>query len=386
MIKKAVVSGVYNTQVGVLEGSTCMSIHAESGIGAVEDAGLKLSDIDGVLTAYATTLPHIMLGSVFCEDVGIRPAHLSSISMGGATGTMLIQEAAALVEAGYCQHVLCVTGDNRVTGHGSNVVSVISSMVGHPEFENPFGITVPASYAMVAQRYMHDYGLTNEHFAAAAVTCRKHAALHPDAHMQKPIEIDDVLNSKMIAEPLHMLDCCLISDGGGAVVVSAADTAPDLRKKPITILGSGQGHTHEHIMMAPETLDHFGCKFSAEAAFKKAGVAPQDIDVAEIYDCFTSTLLIQLESMGFYERGASGEAALTGELEIGGALPTNTHGGLLSFGSSGAAGGLWHVVEAVRQLRGEADQRQVQDAELAFAHNQGGIFSAHCSLVLGDAS
>jgi len=383
MAKKAIISGIYNTRVGVLEGSTCMSIHTESGIGAVTDAGLSLGDIDGVLTAYATTLPHIMLGSVFCEDIGIRPKHLSSISMGGATGTMLIQEAAALVEAGYCNHVLCVAGDNRITGHGADAVSVISSMVGHPEFENPHGITVPASYALVAQRYMHEYGLTNEHFAAAAVTCRKHALLHPDAHMKKPITIEAVLNSKMIAEPLHILDCCLISDGGGAVIVSAAETADDLRKKPVTILGSGQGHTHEHIMMAPKSLDNFGCKFSAEAAFQKAGVTPSDIDVAEIYDCFTSTLLIQLESMGFFERGESGVAALNGDLEIGGSLPTNTHGGLLSFGSSGAAGGMWHAIEAVRQLRGEAQYRQVKDVELAFAHNQGGIFSAHCSLVLG---
>lgn len=385
MTKKAVITGVGDTKVGVLEGSTCMSIHVEAAQAAMADAGLALDDIDGVLTAYATTQPHLMLGSVFCEDMGIMPKHVSSISMGGATGTMLLMEAAALVEAGYCRHVLCVTGDNRITGHGPNAMQVISSTIGNPEFEAPYGVTVPACYALVAQRYMHEYGLTSEQFAAVAVTCRKHAALHPKAHKSKPITIDDVLNSKMIARPLHMLDCCLISDGGAAVIVSAPDAAADLKKKPVAILGSGQGHTHEHIMLAPKSLDHFGCKLSAETAMGQAGVTPADFDLAEIYDCFTSTFLIQLESMGFYERGASGEAALRGDLEIGGKLPCNTHGGLMSFGSSGAAGGMWHAVEGVRQLRGEADKRQVDGAELAFVHNQGGIFSAHCSLVLGRA-
>lgn len=383
MTGKAFISGVGDTQVGVLEGSTCMALHVEAAEAALDDAGLRIDDIDGVIAAYATTQPHLMLGSVFCEDMGIQPAHVSSISMGGATGTMMIMEAAALVEAGYCRHVLCVTGDNRITGHGANAMQVISNTIGNPEFEAPYGVTVPACYALVAQRYMKDYGLTSEQFAAVAVTFRKHAALHPKAHKKEPITIDDVLNSKVIASPLHMLDCCLVSDGGAAVIVSSPDAVADLRKKPVSILGSGQGHTHEHIMLAPRALDHFGCKLSAETALRRAGVSHKDIDVAEIYDCFTSTFLIELESMGFYERGASGEAALKGDLEIGGRFPCNTHGGLMSFGSSGAAGGMWHAVEGVRQLRGEADRRQVKDAELAFIHNQGGIFSAHCSLVLG---
>ncbi|MNL13601.1 thiolase [compost metagenome] len=186
----------------------------------------------------------------------------------------------------------------------------------------------------------------------------------------------------MIADPLHMLDCCLISDGGAALVVSSRAAARDARGKGIEILGAGQGHTHEHIVAAPSLVD-FGCKASSATAFARAGVRAADINVAQIYDSFTITLAVELESIGFFERGQAGAAAAAGELGLGGKLPCNTHGGLLSYGHSGAAGGMFHAVEAVQQLRGSAGDRQVQDARLAFVHGDGGILSAHCSLVLG---
>ena len=179
-----------------------------------------------------------------------------------------------------------------------------------------------------------------------------------------------------------MLDCCLISDGGAALVVSSRAAAADAKGKPVEILGAGQGHTHEHIVAAP-SLTNFGCKASSRAAFERAGVTASDIDVAEIYDSFTITLAVELESIGFFARGEAGLAAARGDLGLGGKLPCNTHGGLLSYGHSGAAGGMFHAVEAVHQLRGQADARQVADARLAFVHGDGGILSAHCSLVLG---
>jgi acetyl-CoA acetyltransferase len=185
----------------------------------------------------------------------------------------------------------------------------------------------------------------------------------------------------MIAAPLKLLDCCLVSDGAAAVVVSGARHSRDGQAR-VAILGGGQGHTHEHISAAP-SLIHFGCEASARQAFARAGVMPSDIDVAEIYDSFTITLAVELESMGFFGRGEAGRAAASGELGPGGRLPCNTHGGLLSYGHSGAAGGMFHVVEAVHQLRGAAGPRQVDGAELAFVHGDGGILSAHCSLVLG---
>ncbi len=382
-MKQAAITGIASTRVGELEGSTCMSLHAEAGLAAIADAGLRPEEVDGLLCAYSFTEPHLMLASVFAEYVGLKPNYASAVSMGGVTACMLVMQAAAIVEQGYCRHVLVVTGDNRLSGMRGNAVAALAA-VGSAQFEQPYGMTVPGAYGLVAKRYMHEFGLTPEHLAAVAVSHREHASRHPLAHMRKPITLEDVARSRPIATPLRLLDCCLISDGGAAVLVSAPDAARDGARPDVRVLGAGQGHTHEHIMAAP-SLTEFGCKASAATAFGRAGVEPADIDVAEIYDSFTITLIAELESMGFFERGEAGPAAMRGELSLGGRLPCNTHGGLLSYGHSGAAGGMFHVVEAVAQLRGEADARQVEDAELAFVHGDGGILSAHCSLVLGRA-
>jgi len=380
--RKAIISGVAETAIGELPGSTCLGLHAEAAAAALADAGLGYGDIDGVLCAYSFVAPYPMLSSVFCEHVGIRPAVTFAIQVGGASAATMIMQAAALVEAGYCRHVLCVTGDNRVSGLSRDGAVAALAAFGHPEFEQPYGISIPAAYALVARRYMHETGATLEHLAAIAVEHRRHAARHPKAQMRKPITLDEVMASRVIASPLRLFDCCLISDGGAAVIVSAAETAADLRKPGIRLLGAGQGHTHEHLVAAPSLTD-FGCKQAAARAFSQAGLKPTDVDVAEIYDSFTITLLVELESIGFFAKGEAGPAAASGALGLGGSLPCNTHGGLLSFGHSGAAGGMFHAVEAVRQLRGEAEARQVAGAEIAFVHGDGGILSAHCSLVMG---
>jgi len=380
---KAIISGVHDTQVGALPDSTCMSLHVEAALGALADAGLKVSDIDGLLTAYSFASPQLMLGGVLGEYIGLRPKVNASIAMGGMTGGLLVRHAESLVRSGRCRHVLCVTGDNRLTGLGDRVQAALAD-VGHPQYEQPYGMSVPAAFAMAAQVYFHEGWLNGEHLAAVAVNQRTNAALHPQSHMKKPITMDDVRKSKLIASPLRMLDCCLVSDGGAAVVVSAAETGRDRPKRAVELLGIGEGHTHEHIFAAPSLVD-FGCKESAADALAQAGLKHRDVDCAHIYDCFTSTLLITLESMGFYGRGEAGPAALAGEFAIGGRFPVNTNGGLLSYGSSGAAGGMFHVVEAVRQLRGECGPRQVKDAEVALAHTLGGIFSGHCSIIMGRA-
>lgn len=380
---KAIISGVHDTRVGALPDSTCMSLHVEAALGALADAGLKVSDIDWLLTAYSFASPQLMLGGVLGEYIGLRPKVNASIAMGGMTGGLLVRHAESLVRSGRCRHVLCVTGDNRLTGLGDRVQAALAD-VGHPQYEQPYGMSVPAAFAMAAQVYFHEGWLNGEHLAAVAVNQRTNAALHPQSHMKKPITMDDVRKSKVIASPLRMLDCCLVSDGGAAVVVSAAETGRDRPKRAVELLGIGEGHTHEHIFAAPSLVD-FGCKESAADALAQAGLKHKDVDCAHIYDCFTSTLLITLESMGFYGRGEAGPAALAGEFAIGGRFPVNTNGGLLSYGSSGAAGGMFHVVEAVRQLRGECGPRQVKDAEVALAHTLGGIFSGHCSIIMGRA-
>jgi len=383
MSTQAIITGVFDTAVGELPGSSCMSLHAEAALGAVADAGLKLADIDGVLCAYSFTEPHLMLSSVFCEYMGIEPRVSQSIVCGGVTASIMLMQAMALVQSGQCRHVLVVCGDNRMTGMSRDAAVAALAEVGHPQFERPYGISVPAAYGLVAQHYLHATGATREHLAAIAVQTRKHAMRNPRAQRREPITIADVLASRPIAEPLTVMDCCLISDGGGAVVVSATGPARDTRQPPIAILGAGQGHTHEHIFAAPSLID-FGCKTSARHAFAQAGIGPSDIDVAEIYDSFTITLLIELESMGFFERGEAGPAILAGALDLDGALPCNTHGGLLSYAHSGSAGGLFHAIEAVRQLRGEAAERQVPNQpRLALVHGDGGILSAHCSLIFG---
>jgi acetyl-CoA acetyltransferase len=381
MAGKVLITGAADTPVGRLPEHNCMSMQAEAARAAIADAGLAAADIDGVLAAFSFTQPHLMLASVFCEYMGLKPGFTTAVQSGGATACTAIMIATALVEAGTCRHVLVVTGDNRLTGLPPGGAAAMLAQVGHPEFEQPHGISVPAAYALVAQRYMHEYGVSAEHLAAIAVTQRAYAAQHPHAHMRDPITLDDVMKSRTIAAPLKLLDCCLVSDGAAAVVVSAADRSPVGRTR-VAILGSGQGHTHEHISAAPSLL-HFGCEASARQAFERAGVTPADIDVAEIYDSFTITLAVELESMGFFGKGEAGRAAAAGELGPKGRLPCNTHGGLLSYGHSGAAGGMFHVVEAIHQLRGAAGPRQIGGAELAFVHGDGGILSAHCSLVLG---
>lgn len=322
-----------------------------------------------------------MLSSAVCEYLGIQPAFQTSLALGGATATTMVLLASSLVISGYCTNVLVVTGDNRLSGMSRDGAVAALADFGHPQFEQPYGMTIPAAYGLVARRYMHEYGTREEDLAAIAVVHREHAARHPKAHMRAPISIEDVLHSWLIASPLHMLDCCLISDGAAAVVVSDSARGRDVQSGAVTILGGGQGHTHDHLVAAP-SLTEFGCATAARTALSRAGLTVDDIDVAEIYDSFTITLAIELESMGFFERGQAAVAAGAGALSLGGQLPCNTHGGLLSFGHSGAAGGMFHVVEAVEQLRHTAGSRQVADAQTAFVHGDGGVLSAHCSVVL----
>jgi acetyl-CoA acetyltransferase len=408
---RARLTGVGCTPFGERPGSSPMSLHATAAREALADAGIAKRDVDGLLCAYSLVEPHLMPSSVLAEYLGIRPAYTNALMLGGATGCAAVMHAATLVESGRCRHVLVVMGDNRLTGMSRDVAVAALARVGHPQFELPYGPTIPAFYALVASRYMHEHGATSEQLAHIAVTMRRHAALHPGAHMRKPIGVADVLASRVIATPLRLLDCCLVSDGGAAVVVSAPDAAADTvrpevaglpgaapqagpsdpsgggprpgvaRRPGVALLGAGQGHTHEHLSQAPSLTD-FGCHDSAARALGEAGVRPADVNVAEIYDSFTITLLIELESMGFFARGEAGPAIAAGALGLGGRLPTNTHGGLLSFGHSGAAGGLTHVVEGVRQLRGECGERQVAGADVALVHGDGGVLSAHCSLVL----
>lgn len=382
---RVAIAGLGETKIGKHARKTSDYLAAEASLKAIEDAGLKKEDIDGVLTAgsfegeYSAQSAH---SAIFSEYMQIRPRYTAMMRVGGATMTALVEHAAAAIVSGVCHTVLIAAGDNRATGFSREKVLGVMSAIGHPEFENPYGPTIPALYAMVAQRHMHEYGTTSEQLAAIAKAMRKHASLNENAVAREPITVEDVLSSRMVARPLHLLDCCFLSDGGGAVVVTSAERARDLKKPPVYLWGAGEGCTHEHLSQAPN-LTSFGSTVSGENAFRMAQLTPRDIDVAELYDCFTITVLIELEDLGFCPKGEGGPFVEEGRIELGGQLPVNTHGGLLSQSQVGRAASLFHVMEAVRQLRGEAGARQVPGARFALAHGNGGILSTHCTLIFG---
>lgn len=380
---KVAIVGVGESDIGKVPGTSGLGLNTQAMRRALDDAGLKPSDVDGLLTAYSFTESYTMLGSSMAEYTGLKPRMCASMVAGGASPGIMLRHAAQAIAMGTADTVLVCAGENRATGLGREAAIAVLANVGHPQFEKPYGGSIPGFYGMVARRHMHEYGTTREQLASVAVNTRAHALLHPNAQMKAPLTIEQVLASKPIADPLRMLDCCLISDAAGAFVVTSAERAMDLRQKPAFLLGVGEMHTHEHIMCAP-SMTHFGAAQSGRIAYEMAGVTPQDIDVAQLYDCFTIVPIIELEELGFVEPGSGGAFFAQGHARIGGRLPVNTHGGMLSHAHAGAAGGLFGIVEAVRQLRGTEGERQVQGAELALVHNEGGILSSHCSMVFSN--
>jgi acetyl-CoA acetyltransferase len=347
---------------------------------ALDDAGLARDDIDGVLTGYATTMPHIMLATVFSEHFGLSPAYAHGLQVGGATGFAMVMLAHELVTAGRLKHVLVVAGENRMSAPGGRdkVVETLAQ-VGHPVHEVPLGPTIPAYYGLVANRYMHENGLSEADLAELAVLMRAHAATHPGAQFRERITVADVLASKPIARPLKLLDCCATADGGAAFVISRERTGA----AAVRIIGAGQAHTHQHISEAPSLIE-FGARLSMDRAIAASGrkLATTDADYLAIYDSFTITLAILLEELGLAPRGKSCDLARDGHFSRTGAKPLNTHGGLLSYGHCGVAGALAHLAETQLQMTGRAGDRQVADADLAILHGDGGVMSSHVSLVM----
>ncbi|HEX5612564.1 MAG TPA: thiolase family protein [Burkholderiales bacterium] len=376
-MRQAFVAGAGNTSFGRHEGRGALDLMAEAAQQALEDAELARADIDGVLCGYATTLPHLMLSTLFCERFSLAPAYAHSVQLGGATGGAMLMLARELVRSGRCSNVLVVAGENRATGQTRDNSIQTLAQVGDADFEVPNGASVPAYYALLASRYMHETGLTEADLAEFAVLMRANAARHPQAHLREPIRREDVLASKTICAPLKLLDCCPISDGAMALVVSASPRG-DAR---VAIAGAGQAHRHQHLTAIADTTN-YGAKDSAQRAFAEARLQPADIDYLAIYDSFTITLAILIEELGFAARGRSAERVRAGEFSPDGPLPLNTHGGLLSFGHSGVAGGMGHAVEAFRQLAGRAGSRQIASRRKAFVHADGGVLSSHVSLVL----
>lgn len=349
---------------------------------ALEDAGLSIGDVDGVFVAGMGMMPSLELA----EYLGIQPRYTDSTMTGGSSFEVMVEHAAAAVALGLCDVAISVYAATPRTHHGGRLATGARAAFGGSspmtEWELPTGLLYPpGAYALAASRHMAIYGTTSEQLASIAVQTRSWATRNPRARYREPIEVRDVLASDLVATPLHRLDCCLVTDGAGAVVVTSTERARDLRKPVVPVLGVGTCHTHSLISQMPELTVTAGA-VSGPKAFAIAGIGPDDVDVLESYDSFTITVLLALEDLGFCAKGEGGAFAASGALGPGGSLPTNTNGGGLSYTHPGMYG-MFLLVEAVRQLRGEGGDRQVADPEIAVAHGCGGVLSATSTVVLG---
>ena len=368
---KTAIVGIGETTYSRKSGMSELALLLHAAVRAIEDAGLNLHDIDGIIPGFTGPVAEDFMSNFGSEDVKFT----STIHMGGASAVASLQSAAMVVATGIATNVLCVTGWNGYSG--TKVSAGIQGQFQLPisqliDFELPYGIFIPAQwFAPMAMRHMHEYGTTSRQFGAIAVAMRKHAQLNDNAIMRgKPMTIEDHQNSRMVADPFRLLDCCLENDGAAAVVVTSAERAADMRHQPAYIMGVAEGRTNppDQISNRP-LLTEVGVKKAAPRAFAMAGVGPTDIDVAEIYDCFTFSVLCQLEDIGFCNKGEGGPFVEGGRIELGGELPVNTHGGLLS---QAHVLGMNHITEVVKQLRGTA-QAQVKDAEIALVTGYGDL-------------
>jgi acetyl-CoA acetyltransferase len=373
MRAKAVIAGIGHTAYGKHPGRDRISLITEAVGKAVADAAIDKDAIDGVLVKMANSEPSILYGQKVSEALGLQPRIGCSLDQGGAANIALISYAALAIDAGMLDIAVICYGDTPRTG---------SRAVYHrPRGDDAvFGwFSTAAGYAMIHQAYRQRHKSPDEHFGGVAVTCRGNGAKNPNAHLRKAITLDDYRAAPWVVEPLRRDDCCLVSDGACAVVVMSAARAKQLGvDRPVPILGFGQGQESWDVQLRPD-LTTTAAKGSAADAFRMAGLSPADVDVAQIYDCFTVTVLMTLEDYGIFEPGCAGACAADGGFELGGRLPVNTSGGLLS--ETGTPG-LQLVIEGVRQMRGEANL-QVANAKTCVVSNQGGSMHSHATLVLG---
>ncbi|GAB1823743.1 acetyl-CoA acetyltransferase [Herbidospora sp. RD11066] len=373
----AYIAGVAETPLGKVTDQTELSMVALAAKEALGEAGLSFADVDGLFVNYMGEEGTVQVG----EYLGIEPRVADSSDLGGAAFEAFVHHAMLAVSAGECE-VALIAYASRQRSRRNRRPPLADAASLTAQFEHPYGLPAPIGhYALIAARHMAQFGTTPEQLARVAVAARKWAALNPKAWIRTPLTVDDVLASPLLADPLHTLDCCLVTDGGGAVIVTTPERARDAAKPAVRVLGVGQSHTHWHIDQMPDLTVSAGVK-SGRAAFRMAGVGPADVDVLETYDSFTITVIKALEDLGFCEPGEGGPFVEGGRLEPGGALPSLTSGGGLSYNHPGALGVLL-LVEAVRQLRGEAGDRQVAGAEIAVAHGVGGFFSTSSTVVLG---
>jgi acetyl-CoA acetyltransferase len=361
------------------EAASPHALLAQAARRAVADAGLTPADVDGFGSTGLGTMPPIDVA----EYLGLHPRWVDSTTVGGASWEVMAAHAADAIAAGHADVVVLAYGSTARSDlrRGLRAANLDWGSRGPLQWEAPYGHTLIAKYAMAARRHMHDYGTTLEQMAEIAVSARANAGPNPEAAYRDPITVDEVLSGKVIADPFTKLQCCIRSDGGAAIVMVAEDRVPDCDKAPVWVLGTGEATSHMS-MSQWEDFTTGPAAVSGKLAFARAGVTPAEIDVAELYDAFTYMLLITLEDLGFCAKGEGGPFVEDGRLLVGGALPTNTDGGGLSACHPGQRG-LFLLVEAARQLRGEAAGGQVPDARLACVSGTGGWFCSSGTVILG---
>ncbi len=383
--RKAVIVGVADAPLkdGMIPGGASpLAVQARCAKDALAEAGLTLKDVDGLLVAgmWGNPGPGMLPTVTLSEYLGIRPRFSDGTNIGGSAFELHVGHAALAIEQGLCDVALITYGSTQKSEKSRNLAGRPAVLT--MQYETPWGMPTPVGgYALAARRHMHEYGTTPEQLASIAVATRKWAQLNPAATMRAPLTVEDVLKSTAIADPLHLLDCCLVTDGGGAIVMTNEERARDLKAKPVHILGFGEGQTHWTIAAMPDLARLTAAEEAGKRAFAMAGVKHKDIDVAEFYDSFTITALLTLEALGFCERGEGGAFFASGRTAPGGDFPLNTNGGGLSCLHPGMYG-IFLLIEAVRQLRGECGDRQVKDAKIALCHGTGGTLSSGATCIL----
>ena len=371
----AAIVGVAESDLGqVAEGMSVVDLMAQGTKRALDDCGLRLKDVDGLFAATTQSRLSVL---ALAEYLGIDPAFLGSTIVGGSSFEYHVAHAMGAIALGLCNVALIAYGSTqRSVGRRQASLREVNP------YETPFRPFLPSSaYALAASRHMHEFGTTREQLAAVAVAAREWALLNPAAWEKKPLNIEDVLSSRMVSHPLTVRDCCLVTDGGGAIVVTSVERARSLKKPPAYVLGFGQSVTHGSISSMPD-LTVTGALAAGKAAYTMAELAPSDIDAVELYDAFTINTILFLEDLGFCRKGEGGAFVSGGRIGPGGSLPVNTNGGGLSYCHPGMYG-LFLLIEAVRQLRGECGARQVKDCEVALAHGNGGVLSSQATVILG---
>ena len=371
------IAGVAESRLGVVPDSTVLTLQAEAMVAALADAGLQKSDVDGLFVSGPWgRLPGLQIA----EYLGIQPSYSDSTMVGGASFEFHLGHAAAAIQAGLCKVAVILYGSTQ-RSRADKYIFQIRDDLGY-QYEAPFGLPTPVgSYALAASRHFAEYGTTSEQLADLAVSTREWARMNPKAYRREPLTREEVLTSGPIATPLNRLDCCLFTDGGGAAVVVSPDIAKTLDKPPVWLLGQGESVSHAQISEMRD-LTVTPAARSGARAFEMAGVTHADLDVVEIYDSFTITVLLTLESLGFCKPGEGGAFISGGRTGPGGEFPLNTNGGGLSYCHPGQYG-IFLIIEAVRQLRGECGDRQVADPALALISGTGGVLSSNSTCILG---